>query len=143
MFVVDWLSNKKDGRVVVLKDDEGTLNTYTGHPYIHKEGTLFNSLDIKTTPCNNTIICDYATSTLHLLNSSGDFLTYFDTKAIGVIDLCSITFSKSGTLYIGTTPENHRQKAPKTGKAKLFELEFNKIFRNILSVFGKKLEIRT
>lgn len=41
IFVSDILSKELDGRIVILKEDGGILNTYTGHRDIHRDGTIF------------------------------------------------------------------------------------------------------
>lgn len=120
MFVSDLFNNQYKGRVVVLGPGD-FINTYSGHPDINTEDRPFTPSDLTTTPADNVIIVDSNSSTLHILNTSGELITYISTKDTGIVEnpFC-IGLAMAGhfcMLYIGTMNEEGN-----TGKVKLYKL---------------------
>ncbi|XP_071133011.1 uncharacterized protein [Mytilus edulis] len=121
IFVIDQLDNDGDGRVVVLRP-EGTINTYSGHSAINTQDTEFSPTDLTTTPSDKVIVVDLASSTLHILNSSGNLITYISTtdKQRIVQNPCTIGLAMVGQfcmIYLGTTTKEDSKE-----KGKLYKL---------------------
>ncbi|CAC5382392.1 unnamed protein product [Mytilus coruscus] len=96
--VLDWISEDANGRIVVL-DKEGILvNIYTGHPKINSD-IPFKPYDILFSPSENFLIVEPNTHFLHILNSHGNILTFYNLKGMGIKLPYSI--SCLGDLFIG------------------------------------------
>ncbi|VDI58292.1 Hypothetical predicted protein [Mytilus galloprovincialis] len=114
--VVDMISDDWSGKVVILRQG-GHINQYTGHSTINKN-KQFKPVDIVTTPSDNVVVMDFDTDILHILNDNGHFISYFNTKDIGIKLPRSLAFNRTGQLYIGST----RVAGSKTKEAKLYEI---------------------
>ncbi|CAC5356275.1 unnamed protein product [Mytilus coruscus] len=123
IFVIDKhnANGKGPGRVVVLGQGGGVLQIYSGHPDINTENKPFKPADLLTMSSGSIIVIDRHISTIHILNSLGQLITYNNLLDIGIIHPYSLALSSSGNLYIGCTC---KQRSPNTYKAKLYELEY-------------------
>ncbi|VDI08902.1 Hypothetical predicted protein [Mytilus galloprovincialis] len=103
--VADILNNQY-GRVVMLGKDD-MINTYSGHPVINTEDKPFTPTGLTTTPADNAIVADAENYALHILNSSGNLITYISTKDKGILqNPYSIGHTMAGhffMLYLGTS----------------------------------------
>lgn len=115
--VSDWLNSDRRSRLVVLKQDGNILNTYLGHPKFNVEDKPFKPRDIVTSPSDYIIISESSSNLIHMLDSSGCFVAYFDTADIGVIFPYALSFS--GKLYVGCSTLQQSQ-----DNAKLYEVEY-------------------
>ncbi|XP_071162339.1 uncharacterized protein [Mytilus edulis] len=98
--VVDEISDDWCGKVMVLGQEGHIINQYTGHPTINKSEP-FKPVHIVTTPSDNVVVSDLITQILHILNDNGHFISYFNTKDIGIEFPYSLAFNTTGQLYIG------------------------------------------
>ncbi|VDI34490.1 Hypothetical predicted protein [Mytilus galloprovincialis] len=105
ILVIDSFSDGNEGKVVVI-GHEDIINTYCGSPAINTEDTPFTPTNLTTTPADNVIVVDTDNFALHILNSSGNLITYISTKDKGIAELpFSIGYTMAGQfriLYIGT-----------------------------------------
>lgn len=98
-------------RLTVLDGNGEVLNIYDGNDRINTSDDEFNPTDMVITPPNNLIVADSKNHYLHVLNSSGKLLTYFNTKDIGILFPRSMSFSKNEHLFIsGSTEEENSKK---------------------------------
>lgn len=97
--VLDWISEDADGRIVVLNQEGILVNIYTGHPKINTD-MPFKPHDILSSTSDNFLIVEPQTHYLHILNSHGILLTFYNLKQMGIKLPCSI--SSSGDLFIGS-----------------------------------------
>ncbi|XP_071162637.1 uncharacterized protein [Mytilus edulis] len=112
--VVDFLDDWS-GKVVILGQEGNKINQYTGHPTINKSEP-FRPVHIVTTPSDNVVVMDLFTQILHILNDNGHFISYFNTKDIGIEFPYSLAFNTTGQLYIGCSKAAGSQ----TKEAKLY-----------------------
>ncbi|VDI25568.1 Hypothetical predicted protein [Mytilus galloprovincialis] len=112
--VVDFLDDWS-GKVVILGQEGNIINQYTGHPTINKSEP-FRPVHIVTTPSDNVVVMDLFTQILHILNDNGHFISYFNTKDIGIEFPYSLAFNTTGQLYIGCSKAAGSQ----TKEAKLY-----------------------
>ena len=115
--VLDWLTSDRRSRLVVLKPDGNILSTYLGHPKLNAEDKPFKPRDIVTSPSDYIIISESSSNLIHMLDSSGYFVSSFDTTDIGVVYPYALSFS--GQLCIGCSSLPQSQ-----DNAKLYEVEF-------------------
>ncbi|VDI63346.1 Hypothetical predicted protein [Mytilus galloprovincialis] len=112
IFVVEELIGNTEGRVFVL--GQGNLITiYSGHSVINTVDIPFKPCDLTTTPADNVIVVDFNSNTLHILNSSGQLMTYISTGDKGILTPISIGLAMAGNvcmLYIGC-PESESKDA--------------------------------
>lgn len=100
--VIDRLSVSCEGRVVVLNSRGGVENIYNGYPEV--EAYEFEPRGIVVTETGNILVSATAlTVKLHILDSSGQPLAYFDTERRGIEMPFSLVFTTSGKFYIGGT----------------------------------------
>ncbi|XP_071132937.1 protein wech-like [Mytilus edulis] len=123
IFVIDkqMANGKGPGRVVVLGDDGGVIQIYSGHPAINTQNNPFKPSDVLAMSSGSIVVIDRHISTIHILNSLGQLMSYHNLSDIGIIHPYSLALSSSGNLYIGCTC---KQGSPDTYKAKLYELEY-------------------
>lgn len=118
IFVVDIMNYENEGRVVVL-GHEHIIQTYCGHSVINTENKTFTPSDLTTTPAGNVIVVDIFRYTLHILNSTGNLISYISTKDKGIVqNPFSIGLTMAGhfcMLYLGTY-------SPVGSKGKLYKL---------------------
>lgn len=100
MHVVDCDPARGSGKVVVLEQDGGIINEYTGHPYLN-EDQPFKPRDIVATPKDNLVITTPNDSYLYILNNRGDLVTYYNTHNIGIFHPYALAFTTAGQLCIG------------------------------------------
>ncbi|XP_076099450.1 uncharacterized protein LOC143068938 [Mytilus galloprovincialis] len=112
--VVDFLGDWS-GKVVILGQEGNIINQYTGHQTINKSEP-FRPVHIVTTPSDNVVVMDLFTQILHILNDNGHFISYFNTKDIGIEFPYSLAFNTTGQLYIGCSKAAGSQ----TKEAKLY-----------------------
>lgn len=120
IFVTDHKENECEGKVVMCDNDD-IINTYSGYSAIKTEFRPFTPIDLTTTPTDNGIVVDMYSSTLHILNFSGQLLRCISTKDKGIAHPYSIRLAREGflyMLYIGTTTIDER-----TDKAILYKLK--------------------
>ncbi|VDI22914.1 Hypothetical predicted protein [Mytilus galloprovincialis] len=118
--VVDYYPGSDRGRVTVLGQGGGIINTYTGHTEINKD-IPFKPTRIVTTPRDNVIVADMDIHTLHILDNNGQLLTCYKTKEIGILCPFSLAFTQKGQLLIGCT----RPKGSTTKEAKIYEVNIS------------------
>ncbi|XP_076103763.1 uncharacterized protein LOC143072611 [Mytilus galloprovincialis] len=107
----------KEGRVVVLTTGRGVINSYKGHPEINKVYT-FKPNRIVTTPRDNVMVTDLDTHTIHILDSKGRLVSWYNTEDIGILYPLSFGFTPTGQLYIGCG----RQAGSTDKEAKIYEV---------------------
>ncbi|XP_063435902.1 uncharacterized protein LOC134716822 [Mytilus trossulus] len=100
LHVADYKPGSDRGRVVVLGQEGGIVNTYTGHADINKYKP-FKPVRIVTTPRDNVIVVDLNTEVFHILNNRGELLAHFNTKGNTRIHPYCLAFTSKGQLYIG------------------------------------------
>ncbi|CAC5406959.1 unnamed protein product [Mytilus coruscus] len=105
-------------RLTVLDGNGEVLNIYAGNDRINTSDNEFNPTDMVITPPNNLIVADSKNHYLHVLDSSGKLLTYFNTKDIGILLPRSMSFSKNEHLLISGSNEEGNSK-----KTILFEVK--------------------
>lgn len=98
IFCVDLFDKAVGGRVVILDSDKSVKAIYTGNPDA-RNSLLFTPYHVASTASESVIVSDFLGHALHLLNKSGQLLTYFDTSMIGI--------SFPTTLAITTTGQHH------------------------------------
>ncbi|XP_071131495.1 uncharacterized protein [Mytilus edulis] len=116
-FVVDMLSEDYRGRVLVLGKGRDILNEYIGCQDMKRKDQPFKPTTITTTPSDNVIVID-AYNHLHILDSSGNLLIYYDTEDIGIENPYCLIFTNPTTLYLGCSPPRKS-----TTNAKLYEIQ--------------------
>ncbi|XP_071169344.1 uncharacterized protein [Mytilus edulis] len=117
--VSDYDPDEDSGKVVVLGQAGGVINIYKGDTEINKK-TIFRPVGIVTTPRDNVIVVDLDTQTLHILNNSGQLITYIKTTGKGIEAAYSLAFSPTGQLYIGcSTPNSCTAKEAKLYKVNI------------------------
>jgi hypothetical protein len=99
--VIDKLSKNAQGRVIVLDQEGGVKNIYTGHPDVNHKNKLFSPTGIVTTPSDKFVVADLYNHIIHILSSDGGILTYYNTTKAGVELPYSLSISHTGQLYIG------------------------------------------
>ncbi|VDH94040.1 Hypothetical predicted protein [Mytilus galloprovincialis] len=120
IFILDRINRQCVGRLVVLKRDDGSvIDMYNG-----REKQVFIPRGIVATQADNIIIsdCDDPEVSLHILDNSGNLLTYYDTRDIGIELPFSLTVSSIGLFYIGGTIITNSGK-----RAELFEISFDEM----------------
>ncbi|VDI46507.1 Hypothetical predicted protein [Mytilus galloprovincialis] len=123
IFVIDkqMANGKGPGRVVVLGHGGGVIQIYSGHPDINTQNESFKPSDLLTMSSGSIVVIDRHISTIHILNSRGQLMTYHNLSDIGIIHPYSLALSSSGNLYIGCTC---KQGSSDTYKPKLYELDY-------------------
>ncbi|XP_071162472.1 uncharacterized protein [Mytilus edulis] len=117
IYVFDKISDDWNDKVVVLGPGGHIINQYTGHSTINRH-VPFKPVDIVKTPSDNVVVIDLSTQILHILNDNGNFISYFNTKDIGIKFPYSIAINTIGQLYIGCG----RAAGSQTKDAKLYEI---------------------
>ncbi|XP_063434537.1 uncharacterized protein LOC134715912 [Mytilus trossulus] len=108
--VSDYTSKEECGKVVVLGQAGDVINIYKGDTEINKE-VPFRPTGIVTTPRDNVIVVDADNDTLHILNHSGQLITYIKTSEHGIEYPYTLAFSSTGQLYIGCTKDSTAKEA--------------------------------
>ncbi|XP_076104382.1 uncharacterized protein LOC143073036 [Mytilus galloprovincialis] len=117
--VSDYHPGEGSGKVVVLGKAGDVINIYKGDTEINKEEP-FRPEGIATTPRDNVIVVDPYTDTLHILNNSGQLITYIKTTDNGIAYPNAFAFSQMGQLYIGcSTPGDSTAKDAKIYKVNI------------------------
>ncbi|XP_071153503.1 uncharacterized protein [Mytilus edulis] len=111
-----------DCRFLVLGKEGEIKQVYTGQPTINTEEKPFSPSDLLTTPADNIVVTDLLISTLHILNSEGKFIGYYNLNDIGIIYPCRLTLFTEGHMYLGCS---NKKDSPETLKAKLYDLEYS------------------
>ncbi|XP_052101767.1 uncharacterized protein LOC127735569 [Mytilus californianus] len=115
--VADNYPDSDRGRVVVLGQGRGIINTYSGHTDVNKHKP-FKPVNIVTTPRDNVIVIDTGTSTFHLLDNNGQLLTFYKTSDIGILYPASLAFTQTEQVLIGCAkPKDSTDK-----EAKIYEV---------------------
>ncbi|CAC5376216.1 unnamed protein product [Mytilus coruscus] len=91
----------EDGRVVVLSQHGDILQIYRGHPDI--DDIPFKPMRVEHTPSDNLIVTVFNSSTLHILYRYGQLITHYNLRDIGILCSFSLSFTKTGQLYVGCT----------------------------------------
>ncbi|XP_076101001.1 uncharacterized protein LOC143070686 [Mytilus galloprovincialis] len=107
----------EEGRVVVLTTGSDVINSYKGHPEINKI-IPFKPARIVTTPRDNVIVTDLDTDIIHILDSKGNLVSWYNTADIGIYYPYSLAFTPTGQLYIGCG----RQASSTVKDAKIYEV---------------------
>ncbi|XP_063402131.1 uncharacterized protein LOC134686391 [Mytilus trossulus] len=102
IFILDKLSNDFNGQVVVFNEGE-VIQVYKGHSEINSPGKPFKPTNLAVTPLDNIIVTNLNMDIFHILNSSGQYITHYDTTDIGIVNPYSLSFGATGLLYIGST----------------------------------------
>jgi hypothetical protein len=110
--VIDCLSTNLQGRIIVLDQEGGVKNIYTGHPDVNHGNKLFCPTGIVTTPSDKFVVADLYVHIIHILSSDGGILTYHKTGKVGVELPYSLSISHTGQLYTGCSNyTNSKEKA--------------------------------
>ncbi|XP_071169816.1 uncharacterized protein [Mytilus edulis] len=118
--VSDYHPKEGSGKLVVLGRGGDIINIYKGDTEINKK-FLFRPSGIVTTLKDNVIVVDVDTNTLHILNNSGQLMTYIKTTDNGIEYPFSLTFTPTGQLFIGCT----RQISSTTKEVKLYKVNIS------------------
>ncbi|CAC5425935.1 unnamed protein product [Mytilus coruscus] len=106
----------QEGRVVVLAPGSDIINSYIGHPKINKHKS-FKPNRIVTTQKDNVMVTEMNTNTIHILDSMGNLVSWYNTKDIGILHPVSLSFTQTGQIYIGCgAEEGHTAKEAKIYK---------------------------
>ncbi|XP_076076539.1 uncharacterized protein LOC143047398 [Mytilus galloprovincialis] len=119
IFILDKLSNDFNGQVVVFNEGD-VIQVYKGHSEINCPDKPFKPTNFAVTPLDNIIVTNLNMDIFHILNSSGQYITHYDTADIGIINPYSLCFSEKGLLYIGSTT-----KKGSNDKAKLYIVDIS------------------
>ncbi|CAC5404333.1 unnamed protein product [Mytilus coruscus] len=114
--LVDFHKGKK-GRVVVLVKGSDMIHSYNGDPKINKHKS-FKPQRIVTTSRDNVMVTDLDTEIIHILNSNGCLISWYNTKDIGILHPFSLALTPTGQVYIGCT----RQAGSTAKEAKIYEV---------------------
>ncbi|VDI53788.1 Hypothetical predicted protein [Mytilus galloprovincialis] len=117
--VANYCPGEYSGKVVVLGKGGDVINIYKGDTEINKKP--FRPVGIVTTPRDNVIVVGADTHTLHILNNSGELITYIKTTYNGIEGPYSLAFTQTGQLYIGCTESNDST----TKEAKLYKVNIS------------------
>lgn len=120
IFVVDSLDKQFRGRVVVIGKTGNIERIYSGHHDVNAKGKPFTPIDILATPSDIILVVDWMIHAVHILNSDGDFISYFCVNDIGIQYPHSLVLSSSERIYIGC---GKFWGDPKNFRAKLYEIE--------------------
>ncbi|VDI78315.1 Hypothetical predicted protein [Mytilus galloprovincialis] len=118
--VADNDPDEGSGKVVVLAQAGDVIHIYKGDTDINKKKP-FRPVEIVTTPRDIVIVVDLDTETLHILNNSGQLITYIKTSDNGIERPFSLAFTPTGQLYIGCT----RQQGNTAKEAKLYKVNIS------------------
>lgn len=122
--IIDLLDEEGRGRVVVIGQDGNVLGIYFGHNEVNTMEKPFKPADLLVTPSDNIMVTDMDNDLIHILNNSGDFISYFSVHDMGISYPHSPALSRYRHFYIGCTSAYD---SPETFKTKLYELEFSGI----------------
>ncbi|CAC5383392.1 unnamed protein product [Mytilus coruscus] len=100
--ILDRRSNDFNGQVVVFNEGN-VIQVYKGQSKINSPDKPFKPTNFAVTPLDNIIITNLNMDIFHILNSSGHYITHYDTTDIGIVDPYSLCFGTTGLLYIGST----------------------------------------
>ncbi|XP_071131494.1 uncharacterized protein [Mytilus edulis] len=118
IFVVDCLSYDERGSILVLGKSSDVLNVYTGCGQdINTEDKPFKPVSITTTPSDKVIVIEHYNH-LHILDSSGNLLFYYNTMDIGIQSPYCLFFTSPTTFYLGCSLP-----LKSTTNAKLYEIQ--------------------
>ncbi|CAG2227167.1 TRIM2_3 [Mytilus edulis] len=120
--IIDKLDVDFRGRVLVIGQGGTIKGIYTGHADVNTEDNPFTPLDILATPSDNILIADWKISVIHILNSDGNFISFFSAYDIGIQYPHSLALSTPGKLYIGC---GSGVESPEHYEAKLYEVEYS------------------
>ncbi|XP_052070711.1 uncharacterized protein LOC127709291 [Mytilus californianus] len=119
IFVADYTQAYKiNSKILALGKDGTILNTYSGHQDINNENQPFEPVSVRSTPIGNIIIPDRYLNVFHILDSSCNLISYFQTREIGIVKPYCVAFTGT-TLYIGCS------EAKTATNAKLYEIEYS------------------
>ncbi|XP_076104394.1 uncharacterized protein LOC143073043 [Mytilus galloprovincialis] len=118
--VADFDPGEGSGKVVVLGRGGDVINIYKGDTDINKK-VPFRPVGIVTTPRDNLVVVDLDIDTLHILNNSGQLITYIKTTDNGIKRPYSLAFTPTGQLYIGCT----KQEGSTAKEAKLYKVNIS------------------
>lgn len=106
--VIDWINEECEGRIVILNQEGLLQNVYMGPPKINRDANPFKPSNILSLPSDNFIITDPTNHYLHILNTQGNILAFYNLVPIGIEFPYSMTFF--GHLFIGgATIENEEK----------------------------------
>uniref|UniRef100_K1QRY3 Tripartite motif-containing protein 3 n=1 Tax=Magallana gigas TaxID=29159 RepID=K1QRY3_MAGGI len=99
----DMVVSDTSGAVVVT-DCAGKFRfAYTGYP----QGTALDPLGVSTDALSHILVSDYYTSSIHVLDEDGQFLSYLSINLQCVSTPCSIFFDKkTHLLWVGSEYNN-------------------------------------
>ncbi|XP_076087596.1 uncharacterized protein LOC143058021 [Mytilus galloprovincialis] len=104
--VID-ITNKWEGRVVVLGKYGNLKWTYNGHPTINSKNN-FNPWDIVTTSKGLILVSDYANNAVHMLSMEGCLVTCLN-ESHGIERPSCLNINQSSQLQIGCYEMKSRQ----------------------------------
>lgn len=116
--VVDYKVSDGEGRVLMLGNGADTINSYTGQMEITKN-KVFRPVRIVTTPIDNVIVVD--SYYLHILTNTGQLITLYNTRDIGILRPYALAITTTGQLIIGGT----KPKDIKTKEANIYEVNMS------------------
>ncbi|XP_063435863.1 uncharacterized protein LOC134716785 [Mytilus trossulus] len=106
----------QEGRVVVFEPGGEIINSYNGHQKINKLKS-FKPNRIVTTKSDNVLVSEMNTNSLHILDSTGNLVSWYNTKDIGILHPVSLSFTQTGQLFIACgAEEGHTTKDAKIYK---------------------------
>ncbi|CAC5386823.1 unnamed protein product [Mytilus coruscus] len=118
--VVDLLSDNCYARTVFLDLSGNIKNIYGGHHSVNSYENQFRPRDILSLPLNNFLVTERL-NVLHILNSEGESLTFYNTLSLGIHLPYSMCFSGQ-YLFISSNPSSNQNENCKD-KAKIYKLE--------------------
>lgn len=119
--IIDLLSEDLNARTVFLDQSGKIKNIYGGHHSVNSDENQFRPRDILSLPSNNFLVTERQNPVLHILNSEGESITFFNTLLLGIQIPYSICFSEQ-YLFIGSNPSSNPNENCKE-KVKIYKLK--------------------
>ncbi|CAC5415136.1 unnamed protein product [Mytilus coruscus] len=119
--VVDKISEDSRGRVMILSEKGDVLNIFKGHSEINTDEIPFQPCLVFTAPSDNIVVSSWIPNvhSIYFLNSSGNYIGWFDTSKIGILYPRIFCSTEAGHTYVGCV--THKGSS---SKAKIYEVIF-------------------
>ncbi|XP_071128024.1 uncharacterized protein [Mytilus edulis] len=99
--VVDFINNKREGRVVVFGYGGQLYWTYNGCSNIISDQVQFHPADVTITSTTMILVTDQCNHAIHVLNPAGELIVCCDVKALGIELPASLAIDNNEVLWIG------------------------------------------
>ncbi|CAC5390687.1 unnamed protein product [Mytilus coruscus] len=119
IYVIDYLNNQWEGRVLGLDYGGKLLWTYKGCVVDFIEIVKFYPSDIAATSSDTILVLDKNNHAIHILNFAGEVIACKAIKPLGIELPLSLSIDSNGILWIGC----NTWQADKDSKAKIFAVK--------------------